>query len=159
MLVTLDLTTQASIHTHTHTHTHTCMLSCSINVLLCIPTSYRLPGYSAHGILQARVWRGCHALLWGIFPSQGLNPHLLCLLHWRAESLPLAPPGKPCIYIYIRIYMPRNGISGLLRRHQRAGSCSSFSVSASLPLSLTPLHVRIQQGHGHLQAFTRILSC
>ena len=24
---------------------------------------------------------GCHALLHGIFPTQGLNPSLLCLLH------------------------------------------------------------------------------
>ena len=24
---------------------------------------------------------GCHFLLQGIFPTQGLNPHLLCLLH------------------------------------------------------------------------------
>ena len=41
---------------------------------------------------------GCHALLQGIFPTQGLNPpHLLCLLHWQASSLPLAPPGKPKI--------------------------------------------------------------
>ena len=35
---------------------------------------------------------GCHALLQGIIPTQGLNPHLL---HWQADSLPLAPPGKP----------------------------------------------------------------
>ena len=27
---------------------------------------------------------GCHALLQGIFPTQGLNLHLLCLLHWQA---------------------------------------------------------------------------
>ena len=27
--------------------------------------------------------------------TQGLNPHLLCLLHWKVDSLPLAPPGKP----------------------------------------------------------------
>ena len=26
---------------------------------------------------------GCHALLQGIFPTQGLNPHILCLLHWQ----------------------------------------------------------------------------
>ena len=32
---------------------------------------------------------GCHFLLQGIFPTQRLNPHLLCLLHWQAESLPL----------------------------------------------------------------------
>ena len=37
----------------------------------------------------------CHALLHGIFPTHGSNPHLLCLLHWQAGSLPLVPPGKP----------------------------------------------------------------
>ena len=26
---------------------------------------------------------GCHALLQGIFPTQGSNPHLLCLLLWQ----------------------------------------------------------------------------
>ena len=36
---------------------------------------------------------GCHALLQGIFLTQGLNPRLLCLLHWQAGSLPLALPG------------------------------------------------------------------
>ena len=25
----------------------------------------------------------CHALLQGIFPTQGLNLHLFCLLHWQ----------------------------------------------------------------------------
>ena len=35
----------------------------------------------------------CHALLQGIFPAQGSNPHPLCLLHWQAGSLPLAPPA------------------------------------------------------------------
>ena len=30
-----------------------------------------------------------------IFQTQGLNPHLLCLLNWQESSLPLAPPGKP----------------------------------------------------------------
>ena len=28
--------------------------------------------------------------------TQGSNPHLLCLLHWQAGSLPLAPHGKLC---------------------------------------------------------------
>ena len=40
-----------------------------------------------------------HDLLHVIFPSQGWNSHLLCLLHWKAGSLPLAPPGKPCFTI------------------------------------------------------------
>ena len=46
----------------------------------------------------------CHALLQGIFPTQGLNPHLLRVMHWQAVSLPLVPPGKTpesCIYVII----------------------------------------------------------
>ena len=38
---------------------------------------------------------GCSALLQGIFPTQGSNPCLLCLLHCQVGSLPLVPPGKP----------------------------------------------------------------
>ena len=37
---------------------------------------------------------GCHALLQWIFPTQGLNPRLSCLLHWQAGTLPPPPPGK-----------------------------------------------------------------
>ena len=25
----------------------------------------------------------------------GIQPHLLCFLHWQVDSLPLVPPGKP----------------------------------------------------------------
>ena len=32
---------------------------------------------------------GCHFLLRGIFLTQGLNPHLLGLLHWPVDYLPL----------------------------------------------------------------------
>ena len=38
---------------------------------------------------------GCHALLQGIFPTQELNLHLLCLLHWQAGSLSLSHLGSP----------------------------------------------------------------
>ena len=37
---------------------------------------------------------GCHAILQGIFPTQGWNLHLISLLHWKSGSLPLAPLGK-----------------------------------------------------------------
>ena len=53
------------------------------------------PSSSVHGISRQEYWSGCHFLLQRIFLSQGLNLHLLCLLHWQADSLPLAPPGKP----------------------------------------------------------------
>ena len=36
---------------------------------------------------------GCHFLLQGIFPAQGLNPCLLGLLHWQAVSLLLSHPA------------------------------------------------------------------
>ena len=63
---------------------------------LCDPMECGLPGSSVHGISQARIleWVAM-PLLQGIFPTQGLSPCLLCLLHWQAGSLPLVPPGKP----------------------------------------------------------------
>ena len=35
---------------------------------------------------------GCHFLLQGVFPTQGLN---LRLLHWQVDSLPLSHQGSP----------------------------------------------------------------
>ena len=40
---------------------------------------------------------GWHFLLQMIFPTQGSNPHLLWLLHWQADSLPLSHLGSPPI--------------------------------------------------------------
>ena len=37
---------------------------------------------------------GRHFLLQGIFLTQGLNPCLLCLLHWQMGSLSPVPPRK-----------------------------------------------------------------
>ena len=37
----------------------------------------------------------CHFLLQGIFPIQGSNPRLPCLLHWQGGSLPLSHLGRP----------------------------------------------------------------
>ena len=45
-----------------------------------------------HGIFQEKIL-GCHFLLQGIFPTQGSNTHLLQLLHWQVDSLPLCHLG------------------------------------------------------------------
>ena len=37
---------------------------------------------------------GCHFLLQGIFPTQGLNLHFLQLLHWQADTLSLSHQGS-----------------------------------------------------------------
>ena len=55
------------------------------------PTRFLCPWYS----LGKNSEVGCHALLQGIFPTQGSNPQLLYLLHWQVGSLTLVPPGKP----------------------------------------------------------------
>ena len=61
---------------------------------LCDPMDCSLPDSSVHGISPGKdAGVSCHTLLQGIFPNQGWNPQLLCLLHWQAGSLPLALPG------------------------------------------------------------------
>ena len=50
------------------------------------------PGSSVNGILQEIMLEWFAMPSQEIFPTQGLNLHLLCLLHWKVGSLPLAPP-------------------------------------------------------------------
>ena len=59
---------------------------------------------------------GCHALFQGIFPTQGLNLCLLCLLHWQAGSLPLSPHGELFLHVTYNQF------------------CFQFSSSAYFPL-------------------------
>ena len=60
----------------------------------CDPKDCSPPGSSIHGILQASSRVGCHFLLQGVFLTQKWNSCLLCLLHWRADSLPLSHLGS-----------------------------------------------------------------
>ena len=61
---------------------------------LCNAMDCRWPGFSVHGILQARIleWVAIPSSR-GIFLAQGSNSHLLSLLHWQVGILPPAPPG------------------------------------------------------------------
>ena len=52
-----------------------------------------LPGSSVHRISQARILE--YFILQGIFPTQGLNPCFLSLLHCQADSLPLSHQESP----------------------------------------------------------------
>ena len=55
---------------------------------------------------------GCHFLLQGIFPTQGLD-----LLGCRQIRLPAEPPGKPSLLLtYLQIHRPDS--PDVLRRHQ-----------------------------------------
>ena len=74
----------------------TCLLSGFSRVLSLRP----------HGLQPARLlcpWdspgkntgMGSHALLQGVFLTQGSNPRLFCLRHWQVSSLPLSHLGSP----------------------------------------------------------------
>ena len=59
---------------------------------LCNPLDCSPPGSSVRRILQARTLVGWHALLQGLFPTQGLNPGLLLcrkiVYHLRHQGSP-----------------------------------------------------------------------
>ena len=84
---------------------------------------------------------GYHALLQGIFLTQGSNPCLLSCLHWQAGSLPTAPPGKPCIYsvqfscsVVSDSLRPRDcSTPGLPVHHQLRGLLKLMSIVSVMP--------------------------
>ena len=64
-------------------HAQLCLTLCDL--MNCSPS-----GSLVHGIFQARIleWISISPSR-GIFPTQGSNLGLLCLLHWQVDSLPL----------------------------------------------------------------------
>ena len=66
---------------------------------LCDPRDCSRPGASAHGDSPGKnTGVGCHALLQGIFPTQGLN---IGLLHWRWILYHLSHQGSPWILEWV----------------------------------------------------------
>ena len=66
---------------------------------LCDPIDCSLPGSSVHGdSLGKYTGVGCHALLQGIFPTQGSNPGLL---HCRRILYYLSHQGSPRILDWV----------------------------------------------------------
>ena len=64
---------------------------------LCDPMDCNSQSCCVHNFPGKNTGVGCHFLLQGIFPTLGQNLHLLCILHWQADSLLTVPPGKPHI--------------------------------------------------------------
>ena len=72
-----------------------CMLSRFSRVRLCAtPRTVAHQALLSMEFSRQDYWSGLPCPLQGIFPTQGSNLHLLCLLHWQAGSLPLVPLGK-----------------------------------------------------------------
>ena len=88
---------------------HVCRVA-QLYPTLCYTLDYSSPSSSVHGISQARIldWVAIF-LLWGIFPTQGLNLWLLCLLCCRQ-------------ILYLLSYQGRIPNSKKLKNEEGAGS-------------------------------------
>ena len=69
--------------------------SLQLCLILCDPMDFSTPGSCPWSSPSRSAGVDCHALLQGIFPTQGMNSRLLHNLHWETGSLPLAPPRSP----------------------------------------------------------------
>ena len=110
-------------------------------IVLCVCQSLSRASLQPYGLQPATLlspWDspgkntgvGCRALLQGIFPTQGSNPHFscLCLQHWQAGSLSLALPGE-------LQYRSQKNLTRGLRRHFHSLLCfvnDVFFVSLNL---------------------------
>ena len=79
-----------------------CWRACLVTqscLTLCDPMDCSQPGSSAHGDSPGKnTGVGCHALLQGIFPTQGSNP---CLLYCRWILYHLSHQGSPRILEWV----------------------------------------------------------
>ena len=65
------------------------MCACSVTTVTPWAVFHRAPLSMGFSSKNTRV--GCRSLLWRIFPTPGLDPHLRPL-HWQVDSLPLCHP-------------------------------------------------------------------
>ena len=75
---------------------------------LCDATDCNPPGSSGPGDFSSKTTTvSCHFLLQGIFPTQGLNPYRLCLLHCSQILYQLSHQGshKRAYITFIEKYM------------------------------------------------------
>ena len=89
------------------------MCVCSITQscpTLCDPLDCGLPGSAVHGIFQARIleWAAI-SFSRGIFPTQGSNLHVLCLLHFRWSPHPLSHRGYIWRVLFLLIIIFNGG--------------------------------------------------
>ena len=62
---------------------------------------------STCGLQSARALKemGCRFLLQGVFWTQGLNLHLLCLLHWQMDSLLLSHERWRAVFLFFFFFL------------------------------------------------------
>ena len=119
-----------------------CAKSLQSCLTLCKPMHCSPPGSSVHGDSPGKnTGVGCHALLQGIFPTQGSNPGLL---HCQEGFLSLVPPGKPHkFFLELHRSLQQSTFHSLGKMFRRPGYAflssrdSTLSSSSSLPFPIT----------------------
>ena len=100
--------------------------------ILCDPIDCSLPGSSVLGIFQARIseWFTIPIFLPGkcdptpgILLTQGLNKHLLCLLHFVGRFFTTEPPGQLQNAVPERLSTPH-----MKHTHCTLPSCSQLAI-------------------------------
>ena len=77
-------------------YVYVCVLSCFICVQLFVtPWTVAHQAPLSMGFSRQEYWSGLLGPPPRDLPDPGIEPGLLCLLHWQVGSLPLVPPGGP----------------------------------------------------------------
>ena len=117
-------------------------LSC---VRLCDSMDCSPPGFSVHGILQAKILEWADSLLQGIFPTQGLNPGLP---HCRWILYCLSLQGVPRIlewvaYPFSSRYSWPGFFTSWATREAHKGHFSPLKTSLKVSLVLCGMDARV----------------
>ena len=133
------------------------MLSCISCIQLCAPYGLwptRLLGpWDSPG---KNTGVGCHALLHGIFVTQGPNSRLSRLLHWQVGSLPLAPSGKqtkcPSVNEWIRKHGCIHTYIGLilsLKKKENSAICNNMDARHRRAVTIWGLTWGLKNSQNH----------
>ena len=97
MLSTSQVLKMPKVHKYLYALAY--MQNCFSRVLLYDLIDHSPPGFSVHRILLARLLKSVAMPFsrGSFWPRERTCVSLWSILNWQAGSLPLAPPGKPCI--------------------------------------------------------------
>ena len=98
------------------------------SLTLCNPMDCSLPVSSDY--LSKNTGVGCHALLQGVFPTQGLNLCLLRLLHRQVGSLPLG--NTTWVLSIYNLHIIKFVISKHIESELLYFQCSTFNIQSIL---------------------------
>ena len=117
------------IYTHIHIYIYMLCLVAQPCPTLCNLMNYSLPGSSVHGNSPGKnTGVGCHALLQGIFPTQGSNPGLL---HCRQIFYHLSHQGSLFMYkcVCVCVCIKLSFIPKKILKSDTDADCSSQTLN------------------------------